>query len=661
MIKLSRETYLDKVMGCWKGKMAGGTLGMPLEEMWGKKEPFNVSFYEVGEIEGGIPNDDLEIQLIWLMLLEDRGLDITCRDMAEYWLNTINYNPDEYAMHKTNLRQGLMPPVSGSYNNHFKDCMGSPIRSEIWACLAPGMPHVAAHYAWHDSVVDHAEGESLYGEIFNAAVESAAFFISDRDTLLDMGLSVIPEGSKTAQTIRKARQLHSEGKDFMQARNGVMEFAYHPNGQHSPINLGFQTVAWLYGEGFGDTICKAVNCGWDTDCTAATIGSILGIIHGSDGIPQKWMEPLGNEIKTSEVSGGLRNLRVPETLEELTSRVAALTPGMLAKHGNKVLLVDEAVDHSPSDFDELIDHDAFDAILSRRQDMTEHVMNFISVGVAYPNGPVISHEDNLNLEVHLTNRTPDLLEGRFDLVLPSGFHVAMDDNRFVIEPSGMVEKRVTVSVDRSANILTANKGLIHFDLKDLPAVDAVPVVAIGARRWMVSPLLPGDTLESNDAEILRQVRTQELPVGWQVLYSRGNENRVEPFFKGQAGVLYLNHYLYNPQTREARLGVPNNGRMKFWLDGALVQQTAQTVPLRPSNWGDGVNYVDLALAKGWHHVVIKLERGDEPLQTHFVASYDPPLWHGIHDLTQTVFPWDQTLFPWEPNTLQDFENEVVAV
>ena len=90
----------------------------------------------------GIPNDDLELQLIWLQALKERGPGLTARDLADYWLNCVAYNFDEYGLHKTNLVKGLQPPVSGWYNNWFIDCMGSPIRSEIWACVAPAAPRL---------------------------------------------------------------------------------------------------------------------------------------------------------------------------------------------------------------------------------------------------------------------------------------------------------------------------------------------------------------------------------------------------------------------------------------------------------------------------------------------------------------------------------------
>ena len=66
--------------------------------------------------------------------------------------------------------------------------MDSPIRSEIWACVAPSDPELATSLAWMDSSMDHTGGEGRWGEMFWAAVESVAFVIDDPFTLIDIGL-----------------------------------------------------------------------------------------------------------------------------------------------------------------------------------------------------------------------------------------------------------------------------------------------------------------------------------------------------------------------------------------------------------------------------------------------------------------------------------------
>ncbi len=58
-------------------------------------------------------------------------------------------------------------------------------------------------------------------------------------------------------------------------------------------------------------------CGYDTDCTGATAGAIIGIILGREKILKK-----GNMDNDKIVAGwGIKNIYVPETLKELTEEV----------------------------------------------------------------------------------------------------------------------------------------------------------------------------------------------------------------------------------------------------------------------------------------------------------------------------------------------------
>jgi len=86
-------------------------------------------------------------------------------------------------------------------------------------------------------------------------------------------------------------------------------------------NHGFTVLGWLYGQDFGDKLCKAVNCGFDTDCTGATLGSLLGILGGTSYIPQRWSGPVGTSIKLHPLT---RPCGAPTTLQELADRTMAV-------------------------------------------------------------------------------------------------------------------------------------------------------------------------------------------------------------------------------------------------------------------------------------------------------------------------------------------------
>lgn len=347
---LDFATLQDKMQGCWAGKNAGGVLGAPFE---GKRGLFDVDFYTQDLSAGPPPNDDLDLQVVWLAAVERYGRNVNASILGDYWLSYIIPNWVEYGMGKANLRAGLVPPLSGAIDNTYKDSCGCFIRSELWACLAPGHPEIATRYAYEDAIVDHAD-EGMYGEIFFAALQSAAFVESDRDTLVDIGLSYIPADCKVALCVREAQKCYREKAPLAEARKRIhntapgtfgiqsiklgdipdteRELETGAAGFDAPENIGFTIAGWYYGEGdFGKSLCFAVNCGEDTDCTAATLGALMGIISGAKALPEKWMSPLGDRIATMCIDKTSRGVWVPDTVTELTDRILRVLPGFLGQ------------------------------------------------------------------------------------------------------------------------------------------------------------------------------------------------------------------------------------------------------------------------------------------------------------------------------------------
>ena len=267
------------------GKNIGGTLGAPFE---GRREMQNVSFYAQDLAGEPAPNDDLDLQLIWLLAVEEQGVwKLNERMLAEYWMNYIVAPWNEYGVGKTNIANGVMPPLSGACNNErWKFSNGAWIRSEIWACLFPGSPDEALHFAWMDSCVDHC-GEGIYAELFTTALESAAFVVSDLRELIAIGLSKIPADCRVARAVKLAVAEFDRGGDWRDAREAIVKDSADLGWFQAPANVAFVVLGLLYGQG-GD----------DTDCTAATTGAILGIMLGRSGIPKNWIEPIGESIKT---------------------------------------------------------------------------------------------------------------------------------------------------------------------------------------------------------------------------------------------------------------------------------------------------------------------------------------------------------------------------
>lgn len=65
------QDYKDRVYGCWTGKCLGGAIGMAYEGV-----PYQPQLTEEDIVVQDVPNDDLELQLVWLMGLRKYGLSL---------------------------------------------------------------------------------------------------------------------------------------------------------------------------------------------------------------------------------------------------------------------------------------------------------------------------------------------------------------------------------------------------------------------------------------------------------------------------------------------------------------------------------------------------------------------------------------------------------
>jgi ADP-ribosylglycohydrolase len=317
---INKDEFRDKVYACWLGKNIGGTLGMPFE---GDTSIHSITFYTKAMSDEPEANDDLDLQILWLKAMQEHNAHVDAFILGKYWLRYVPVNWNEYGVGKANMHAGFMPPVSGEFSNSkWKTSNGAWIRSEIWACLFPGDPLMAARFAREDACVDHGMAEGTYAEIFTASIESAAFVEHDRDSLINFGLSMVPSECRISKAVRTALDAKARGLDWKEARNAVVRSTEDMGWFQAPRNVAFTMIGWLYGEGdFGKSICIAINCGDDTDCTGATLGSIFGIIGGTKAIPEEWRKPIGNRIVNVAING----FAAPATLDVLTDSTVSIT------------------------------------------------------------------------------------------------------------------------------------------------------------------------------------------------------------------------------------------------------------------------------------------------------------------------------------------------
>jgi ADP-ribosylglycohydrolase len=508
-MNLNTLEYRDKVLGCWLGKNIGGTLGAPFE--W-RRQVNQVSFY-TQDLQGEpLPNDDLDIQLLWLIALEEKGLDLDAHTLAEYWTIYVTPHWAEYGTAKINMRAGLMPPLSGTLHNEYKDSCGSFIRSEIWACISPGNPDVAARYAYQDAILDHGNGEGVYGEIFCAALESAAFVVNDLTALIEIGLSYIPGNCGVAGAIQDAVNSYRAGKSWFEARSSILQnyrgltfmnlphhtssedwekgFGDGQRGWDVPSNLGMLVIGLLYGgDDFSQTVCTAVNCGEDTDCTGATAGSIWGIMHGAQGIPQAWITPIGHKIKTACLNLGELGYfgnQLPADIDDLTHRTERIARQvMLRYHLSTALMEDEPTDLKNLSIQSLFAQASTKCLLNNLLGPRFH-FDFFDVVVEYPNGPLFQTEIPTFVKLKITNTYKVQARLKLHWYFPEGWQVTPSgDYQLLSLPASLGETEEIEFQVISAADSSTQRAVIEILIDSRPGVMLVPIILV--RDYQKSP------------------------------------------------------------------------------------------------------------------------------------------------------------------------------
>ena len=471
-VKLNKNVLSDKIHACWIGKNIGGTIGAPYE---GTEDILDITGFASKKGEP-LPNDDLDLQLVWLYAVEKYGPhQLNSTILAEHWMTMISPYWNEYGVCKANMQHGFLPPISGEIDNDkWKTSNGAWIRSEIWACLCPGFPGIARKYAYYDATVDHSISEGTIAEIFTATLEAEAFVNTDIRTIIDTALKSIPENSRVYRAVSLVIDCYEKNIDYRKVRELVVKQSKDLGFFQAPANVAFVVLGLLYGEGnFKKSIIYTVNCGDDTDCTGATVGSVLGILYGVDGIPSDWREYIGDDIKSISINGQYYAF-MPKTCTELTDRVVKMIPVVLHANGidatytdDDMFIPDEAKDYGEDILKKL-------TLPAYSMDISNNL--FTNGTVTFDKKPVLAKGESLTLTFDMQMHLDYTSWCQITTALPEGIKADYDQS---VHIHAKYPTKFTVTLTAKKRLSASNMVyiILNFDGHVVPIV--VPVAIIG--------------------------------------------------------------------------------------------------------------------------------------------------------------------------------------
>lgn len=332
--------YLEKVYAGFLGMNIGIRLGAPVEPLAWTYERIQAIY---GDIRGYVKpyrnfaaDDDVNGPVYFLRALDDdaKNRELQAEDIGKAWLNYARegigmfwWGGEGVSTEHTaylNLKKGIPAPESGAVSTNgeiMAEQIGGQIFIDTWGLVFPNQPQKAADYAEKAASVSH-DRNGIYGARFIAACIAKAFDANSVNEIMEAGLREIPSDSTYAKVVRDVMDFYANHPSDFRA---CMQHLFTHWGYdkylgicHIIPNAGVCALSMMYGEGsLSRTVEIATMCGWDTDCNAGNVGTIMGVYEGMEGLECHYRDPINDGIILSGISGYLNILDVPTYAKEI--------------------------------------------------------------------------------------------------------------------------------------------------------------------------------------------------------------------------------------------------------------------------------------------------------------------------------------------------------
>ena len=303
------EVLKDKIAGGWAGKMIGVTYGAPTEFRALSRTYEDSIAWKPSDIRGSMWQDDIYVQLTFLMSMDKYGIDAPSKKYQEMFAKA-GYGLWHANMQaRKNYYDSIFAPLSGTpeYNIHADD-IDFQIEADYIGFMCPGMPQTASGIADKIGRIMNY-GEGVYGGIFVAALYSEAYFENDIPIIIEKALLSIPSESDYYKIIKDVMKLYQHYPADWRAAWQELENKWGdvdicgagvPFNIDAKLNGAYIVMGLLYGEGDPmKTLEISTRCGQDSDCNPSNALAVLGVINGFSGLPrymQEGVEAMGDSL-----------------------------------------------------------------------------------------------------------------------------------------------------------------------------------------------------------------------------------------------------------------------------------------------------------------------------------------------------------------------------
>lgn len=315
-IELDRDDYADQIQGFWLAQTIANWTGLRTE---GRRTepPFYTDadwpttfdgrqLFFVTDQDPWFADDDTDIEYVYAHLMNLHGTSkLSASQIKQGWIDHINrFIWVSNARARELMDHGIEPPeTSVPSANQYSLRIDAQLTTEIFGVVSPGMPSraleladlpiatTARGHAAHASqffVVLHSLGavrgsEALTPQGIENLVADARQYIPDTSKATDIVDTVLADfrSNPDKTNWERTRDLVAQRYQLEDDLNG---FRY-TQWTESSVNFASAIVCLLYGQGdLKETIRIGTLTGWDSDNPTATMGGLIGLMLGIDGV-----------------------------------------------------------------------------------------------------------------------------------------------------------------------------------------------------------------------------------------------------------------------------------------------------------------------------------------------------------------------------------------